>query len=150
MNPTARKTLATVCTLVAVVLVTAAPALALAPKEVRDQLDLLVTIDPSLRVVEANVDATGFNGVLAGAESEHQDEDSLRVPLSHGLRSHYRAPDAHQTFTLMPSRPVGIPVAVTWLMLLLSSEPGVRMRCGTPGSTACSTGVGNTGKPVRR
>jgi len=62
MNPTARKTLATVWILAAVALVAAAPALALAPKEARDQLDLLVTIDPSLRVVEVNVDASGFNG----------------------------------------------------------------------------------------
>jgi hypothetical protein len=34
------------------------------PKEPRDQLDLLVNIDPSLRVVEVNVDATTYNGPL--------------------------------------------------------------------------------------
>ncbi|PWB70000.1 MAG: hypothetical protein C3F15_14310, partial [Holophagae bacterium] len=55
---------ATALTLATVALLAAAPALALAPKEARDQLDLLVTIDPSLRVVEVNVDAAGFNGPL--------------------------------------------------------------------------------------
>ena len=93
MNPTARKTLATVCTLVAVALVASAPALALAPKEARDQLDLLVTIDPSLRVVEVNVDATGFNGPLPGAQAmqdfraEHGTAWRFTVDLRRGVTS---------------------------------------------------------------
>ncbi|PWB67554.1 MAG: hypothetical protein C3F15_17775, partial [Holophagae bacterium] len=93
MNPTARKTLATVWTLVTVALMAAGPALALAPKEVRDQLDLLVTIDPSLRVVEVNVDATSFNGPLPGAQAmedfraENGDAWRFTVDLRRGVTS---------------------------------------------------------------
>ena len=61
--------LATALTVTAIILMAGAPALALAPKEARDQLDLLVTIDPSLRVVEVNVDATSFNGPVPGAQA---------------------------------------------------------------------------------
>ncbi len=49
--------------LVAALLVTAAAA-ALAPKEARDQLDLLAFSDPALRVVEVNVDASEVGEAL--------------------------------------------------------------------------------------
>ncbi len=64
MRHVARAPFATALFLVTAGLMAAAPAFALTPKEPRDQLDLLVTIDPSLRVVEVNVDATTYNGPL--------------------------------------------------------------------------------------
>jgi fibronectin type 3 domain-containing protein len=92
MKPFARKTFATALTLATVALM-AAPALALAPKEARDQLDLLVTIDPSLRVVEVNVDATGFNGPLPGTQAmrdfraAHGEAWRFTVDLRRGVTS---------------------------------------------------------------
>ncbi|PWB77744.1 MAG: hypothetical protein C3F15_02570, partial [Holophagae bacterium] len=93
MNPTARKSFATALTVVTAALLTTAPALAVTPKEPRDQLDLLVTIDPSLRVVEVNVDAATFNGPLPGVQAmedfraEHGSAWRFTVDLRRGVTS---------------------------------------------------------------
>ena len=68
MKAFARKNFATALTLATVVLMSAA-AFALTPKEARDQLDLLVWIDPGLRVVEVNVDASGASGALPASQA---------------------------------------------------------------------------------
>ena len=93
MTPTARKIFATVLTFATVALVAAAPTFALTPKEARDQLDLLVYVDPGLRVVEVNVDATGYNGPLPGRQAmqdfrvEHGLAWRFTVDLRRGVTS---------------------------------------------------------------
>src|SRR5262245_29690822 len=83
--------------------------------------------------------------VQTPADQPEAGERQERYHSAHHMRfllfAGYFVPPAHQTFTIMPSNPVGIPVAVTWLMLLLNSEPGVRIRCGIPGRSAFTTGV---------
>jgi len=77
----------------AAVLMAAASALALAPKEARDQLDLLAFVDPSLRLVEVNADAAGLTEALPGAQAmedfriTHGDAWRFTVDLRRGVTS---------------------------------------------------------------
>ena len=92
MKAFARKSSATVVTLAAVALISAA-AFALTPKEARDQLDLLAWVDPSLRVVESNVDATGYSGPLPAFQAmeafraEHGSAWRFTIDLRRGVTS---------------------------------------------------------------
>jgi len=59
MRPDTKKSTAKTLTLTVVVALCAATALALTPKEPQDELDLLVFIDPQLRLVEVAADPSG-------------------------------------------------------------------------------------------
>src|SRR5256885_15832927 len=81
--------------------------------------------------------AAHLRGVLGAGGEPHRRRE-------HQTGLHWEPP-AHHTLMDIPSRPIAMPVAVTWLMLLLSSDPGVRIRWGMPGCTALGTGFGICG-----
>lgn len=91
MRSNRRKSLCTILTVVSATLLVAALAMAFTPKEALDQLDLLLYVDPNLRVVEIAADATGHSESLPAFQAmedfraAHGDSWRFTVDLRRGV-----------------------------------------------------------------